>query len=174
MVTSFATGLPNAAASGTGTLAGEVCFRASDPANCTATIPGGSLTDPFLIAASPDGKSIYVADASANALASFSRNLTTGVLTQQSNVSALASTFDVVVSPNNFVYVANTSNVISAFIGNASSGALTALPTSPISDTGGPQGIGAHPSGRFLWPLWIKLYDARPGRRALVLYLPDP
>ncbi len=122
------------------------------PAGCVADVGDGiecedgkALDDPRSAAVSPDGKHVYVASWGSDAVAVFSRNATTGELTQLSGIAgcvsedgtggtcadgnALAGASSVAVSPNNKnVYVAsNVSNAVAVFSRNATTGALTQL-----------------------------------------------
>ncbi len=122
------------------------------PAGCVADVGDGiecedgkALDDPKSAAVSPDGKHVYVASSGSNAVAIFSRNATTGELTQLSGIAGCVSedgtggtcadgngligASSVAVSPNNrHVYVAsNVSNAVAVFSRNATTGALTQL-----------------------------------------------
>src|SRR5438552_71409 len=122
------TAVPNAsAAPADGALAFHECFRASDAA-CTPTISGGDLTYPLKAAVSPDGKSVYVSfdPPTATGLGFFSRDISTGALTQQANIAMGGVPFDAVVSPDNkFVFVTVMPNTVKVFDRDTSTGALT-------------------------------------------------
>ena len=116
---------------------------------------GSKLTHPTAIAVSPDGKSVYLVG-STDTLATFDRNTTTGVLTQQTGVAgcvsetgslgncqdgiALEGPGAVVVSGDNkSVYVGSVlSNAVAVFDRNTSSGAVTqkAGTAACVSETG--------------------------------------
>jgi 6-phosphogluconolactonase (cycloisomerase 2 family) len=106
---------------------------------------GKALDDPRSAAVSPDGRHVYVASAGSNAVAVFSRNATTGELTQLSGLAGCVSedgaggsctdgkgligASSVAVSPNSrHVYVASSvSNTVAVFSRNATTGELTQL-----------------------------------------------
>jgi 6-phosphogluconolactonase (cycloisomerase 2 family) len=88
------------------------------------------------VAVSPDGKHVYVAGCIDNAVAIFSRNATTGMLTQVGvvkdgvgGVDGLEGALSVIVSPNGaHVYVASIDeDALACFSRNATTGALTYL-----------------------------------------------
>ncbi|MGZ9154038.1 MAG: beta-propeller fold lactonase family protein, partial [Candidatus Binatia bacterium] len=120
------------------------------PAGCVADVGDGvdcedgkALDDPRSAAVSPDGRHVYVASAGSNAIAAFSRNATTGELTQLSGIAGcvsedgtggtcangkgLVGASSVAVSPNGrHVYVASSvSNAIAVFSRNPTTGELT-------------------------------------------------
>ncbi|MGZ8520823.1 MAG: lactonase family protein, partial [Candidatus Binatia bacterium] len=122
------------------------------PAGCVADVGDGvdcedgkALDDPRSAAVSPDGRHVYVASAGSNAIAAFSRNATTGELTQLSGIAGcvsedgtggtcangkgLVGASSVAVSPNGrHVYVASSvSNAIAVFSRNPTTGELTQL-----------------------------------------------
>ena len=122
------------------------------PAGCVAEVGDGvdcedgkALDDPRSAAVSPDGRHVYVASAGSNAIAAFSRNPTTGELTQLSGTAGcmsedgtggtcadgkgLVGASSMAVSPNSrHVYVASSvSNAIAVFSRNATTGELTQL-----------------------------------------------
>ena len=106
---------------------------------------GKALLSPRTVTVSPDGKNVYVGSNGSDAVAVFSRDLTTGVLTQLSGTAgcvsetgsgglctdgnALLGARGVEVSPDNrHVYVtAQNSNAIVAFSRDRATGALTQL-----------------------------------------------
>jgi DNA-binding beta-propeller fold protein YncE len=120
----------------------------SSGAGCVADVAtpgcatGRALAGPDIVAVSPDGKSVYVGAFKGSALAIFSRNTTTGALTQPTDATgcfveaptagcatalALANPEGIAVSGNGAsVYVAAPgSGAVDAFTRNASTGALT-------------------------------------------------
>ncbi len=138
----------------TGLLHKEGCItHESSLAGCS-TVEAKGLNVPYGIAASPDGKSVYVASYSDEAVAEFERNTSTGKLTQlgsgnnciTSGTKALTGcetegafglerAIGVVVSPDGKnVYIAagatNGEGAVVAFERNTSTGALTQLPGS--------------------------------------------
>lgn len=103
---------------------------------------GRALAGPDIVAVSPDGKSVYVGAFKGSGLAVFSRNTTTGALTQPTDTTgcivetpttgcttalALANPEGITVSGNGAnVYVAAPgSSAVDAFTRNTSTGALT-------------------------------------------------
>ena len=134
----------------TGLLTEMGCVSREDP-ECASNKAGG-LNSPYGIAISPDGKNVYVASYSDEAVAEFSRNTSTGVLTQLSGGNncitsgskgltgcetegalGLERAVGVGVSPDGKnVYVAAGATVgegaVVAFERNTSTGALTQLP----------------------------------------------
>jgi DNA-binding beta-propeller fold protein YncE len=117
---------------------------------------GRALISAQSVAISPDGKNVYVASPSSDAVAVFSRNLTTGVLTQLASTAgcvsetgsgpcadgrALDGANAVAVSPDGKnVYVASTaSDAVARFNRNATTGTLTqpaAATAGCVSETG--------------------------------------
>ena len=117
---------------------------------------GRALANALSVAVSPDGKHLYVASRNSNAVAVFSRNVTTGELTQLSGAAGcIAETGDgvtctdgkaivgprvVTVSPDGkSVYVGSRdSNGVAIFSRNTTTGALTQLSGTAgcVSETG--------------------------------------
>ena len=110
----------------TGTLASLDVERSTD-ANLAA------LTGPRGIAVAPDGRHVYVAAATGNAVVAFTRNLTTGALTWASTVvdgggvNGLAGARAVVVSPDgrHVVAAGESDNGVAVFSRDVTTGALT-------------------------------------------------
>ena len=109
--------------------------------SCTV---GRGLDGAGWVAISPDGNHVYVAAFDGSFVAAFSRNATTGVLTQLSGTAGciaengdgvscadgrgLAGAVAVVVSPDgNNVYVASRNNTVAIFSRNTTTGVLTQL-----------------------------------------------
>ena len=97
----------------------------SHPGSATPCAYGHALHDPFGLAVSPDGKSVYVASIGDHAVARFNRNTTTGAISQPAGAAGCISdynpyvdcaaghglygAFDVAVSPDaKSVYVASS------------------------------------------------------------------
>jgi DNA-binding beta-propeller fold protein YncE len=116
---------------------------------------GRALSAPHSVAASPDGKSVYVASFDSSAVTRLDRNATSGAITQPAgtagcisdtgagpcaNGHALVTPYSVTVSPDSrSVYLAsNGSNAVARFIRNATTGALTqpAGTAGCVSETG--------------------------------------
>jgi 6-phosphogluconolactonase (cycloisomerase 2 family) len=109
------------------------------------TTNGKGLDFPWGVAVSPDGKHVYVASLDSDAVAAFSRNATTGALTQlaapndcvsqgglvcgTTSGKGLDGAFPLAMSPDGkHVYVGGyESDAIAAFSRNATTGALTQL-----------------------------------------------
>ncbi len=132
----------------------------ADPNDCISEaggscIDGVGLDGALGIDISPDGLHVYVASSASDAVAEFTRNPTTGVLSQLTDPDdciaetagdcadgvGLDDARSVAVSPDgNFVYVASAgSDAIAAFSRNTSTGELTQLadPDDCIAETGG-------------------------------------
>jgi len=116
---------------------------------------GRGLDGAGWVAISPDGNHVYVAAFDGSTVATFSRNATTGVLTQLSGTAGciaengdgvscadgrgLGGAVAVVVSPDgNNVYVASRNNSVAIFSRNTTTGVLTQLSGTAgcISETG--------------------------------------
>src|SRR5437588_6944871 len=119
------------------------CIANTGDASCT---DGRALDGPQAVAVSPDGRAVYVASEVSDSVAVFTRNTTTGALTQPSGTagcldetgdegcfdgSNIDAPHDAVVSPDSkHVYVAaQTSKAITAYTRNTTTGELTKLVT---------------------------------------------
>ncbi|GAB1645804.1 lactonase family protein [Krasilnikovia sp. MM14-A1259] len=130
------------------------CFSDDGSAGCTMAT---GIVEGQAVAVSPDGKNVYAGSSTSNAVAEFSRNTTTGSLTQLTTTNnkcvsnagitgcttvtgALNGVYDVVVSPDgkNLYAVASRSSTVAAFNRDTSTGALTPLanPNRCLYDTG--------------------------------------
>jgi DNA-binding beta-propeller fold protein YncE len=143
--------------------ASGVLTQAAGPAGCItergsggACTDGRALEDPVAIAVSPDNKSVYVVSNSSDGVAVFSRNTTTGTLTQLAGVAGcvtdsgtgascvdgrrLANAIAVAVSSDNKnVYVLSAlDDGVAVFSRNTTSGAITQLTLTAgcITETG--------------------------------------
>jgi DNA-binding beta-propeller fold protein YncE len=133
-------------------LSGGCVSETGSGADCA---DGKALDGAFSVAASPDGKNVYVASALANAVAVFARNTTTGELTQLgtygcvsetgsggtcTNGKALKYPTSVAVSADGkSVYVASfNSSAVAVFGRNTTNGRLTQLAGTDgcVSETG--------------------------------------
>jgi DNA-binding beta-propeller fold protein YncE len=110
---------------------------------------GRSVDDPVAVAASADGKSVYVVSASSDGVAALSRNPTTGVLTQAAGVAgcvtergsggtckdgtALDDPTGIAISPDGkSVYVTSQgADGLAVFSRNTTTGELSQLPAGP-------------------------------------------
>ena len=149
----------------TGLLHKEGCItHESSLAGC-ATVEAKGLNVPYGIAVSPDGKSVYVASYSDEAVAEFERNTSNGQLTQLKSgnncitsgtkaltgcetegASGLERAIGIVVSPDNKnVYVAagatNGEGAVVSFERNTSTGALTQLACISTTDAKCAKGV---------------------------------
>jgi 6-phosphogluconolactonase (cycloisomerase 2 family) len=123
------------------------------------TLPGQSTG----ITIDPTGKFLYASlfNATTPDILTYSLNTTSGALTQiatqgidgnQGEALAIASGSKAVVFTPKFAYVTNsTDKTISEYTINDSTGALTAISGSPLSDTNGPVAVAATPSGAFVY-----------------------
>lgn len=126
----------------TGTLTQVACSAGCSTVNSKNFVTGVS---PWGVTIDPSGKFVYVANDNSNDVSAYTINANTGALTQvacsagcSTTTSISANNFTAGTGPQfvsidpsgKFAYVANySSNTISAYSINASSGALTALPT---------------------------------------------
>ena len=112
-------------------------------------------TRPSAVAVSPNGKYLFVANASTNNVGStslFSINSTTGALTPVtgSPFPGSGAGNGITVDPtSHFVYVASTG--IDAYAINQTTGALTAITGSPYTIPAAANGVTVDPTGRFLY-----------------------
>ena len=109
-------------------------------------------SNPVSLATTPDGNFLYVVIGD-DMVSAFSINAS-GALTQVgSPVATGTDAFFMAVDPlGRFAYVTNTtSNSVSAYTINSSTGALTAVPGSPFASGAEPIGITVDPSGRFVY-----------------------
>ncbi len=128
----------------------------SETGTAGACVDGKALGNPRFVAVSPDGKSVYVASSASDAVAIFSRNATTGALTQLAGTDgcvsetgtagacadgkALDAARHVTVSPDGTTVYATSfhSGAVTVFTRNATTGALTQLAGTAgcVSETG--------------------------------------
>src|ERR1039458_1844994 len=110
-------------------------------------------TGPLSVTVSPDGKSVYVANSSANTVSQFSRN-EEGKLTPLSPATAATGTtpYSVTISPDGkSVYVANFSaNTVSQFSRNEE-GKLTPLSPATAATGTGPPSVTVSPDGKSVY-----------------------
>jgi 6-phosphogluconolactonase (cycloisomerase 2 family) len=116
------------------------------PPSSSECADANGLNTPLSVALSPDGKSLYATSENLDAVSAFSRNTTTGVLTQLSDEAgcvaensasvppcadgeALGSPQSIALSPDGkSLYVASEgSNAVAVFSRNTNTGALTQL-----------------------------------------------
>ncbi len=114
-----------------------------------ATVATGA--EPIAIAVAPDGKSAYVADATAHTISQYSISPATGKLTPMSprTVATGSAPAWIVVAPDcKYAYVLSYSKPILAQYGiNPRTGALSAKPVSTVA-TGGAQSVTIAPDGK--------------------------
>lgn len=123
---------------------------------------------PYGVTVDPTGKFLYASifgdlttSQTAPDVITYSINTTTGALTQlsaqgvggnQGEQLAIAQGTKAVTYTPKFAYVTNElDSTISEYTINDSTGALTAVPGSPVSDTNGPVAVVATPSGAFVY-----------------------
>lgn len=132
------------------------CFSDNGTGSCTAA---AGISEGASVVVSPDGKNVYVGSIANSAVASFSRNATTGALTQlgcHSNATlagctrvtgVIGAVSDLSISPDgkNVYAVGYNSSTIAEFSRNATTGALTLLssPNGCLYDNG----VGTPPAG---------------------------
>jgi 6-phosphogluconolactonase (cycloisomerase 2 family) len=161
------------------------------------TISGSPYTLPAQgnsVTIDPTGKFLYASIAQINStdpipdMITYSINTTSGALTQLSaqgvdanggEALAIASGSKAVVYTPKFAYVTNqTDKTISEWTISDSTGALTAVAGSPVSDTNGPQVIAATPSGTFVYTgnsnNTISEYSVNAKTGALTLVIGSP
>ncbi|MEV4641795.1 hypothetical protein AB0J80_31070 [Actinoplanes sp. NPDC049548] len=118
------------------------CFSDNGTGGCTTA---AGITDDTSVVVSPDGKHVYVGSVAKGAVSAYTRNATTGALTQltsptgcYSNASVpgcttvlgvMGALFDLTVSPDgkHLYAVGYSTHTIAAFSRNATTGALTPL-----------------------------------------------
>src|SRR6266511_874667 len=141
----------------TGALTGQGCIQNFGRTDCGVTAPG--LITANGVAASPDGKSVYVTSLLGDAIVRFDRDTTTGALTGAgciqdvgkadcgTNTQGLHGAYGVAVSPDNkSVYVASAQdNAIVRFDRDTTTGALTGQGC--IADVGDAAGCGTVQQG---------------------------
>ena len=130
--------------------------------------PYTTPAEPFGVTVDPSGKFLYASifgnlttQQTAPNVITYSINTTSGALTQvstqgvagnQGEAMAIAVGTKAVTYTPKFAYVTNqTDSTISEYTINDSTGALTAVSGSPISDPNGPMSIVATPSGAFVY-----------------------
>jgi 6-phosphogluconolactonase len=128
---------------------------AVDPTSFTTAVASGS---PF--AAGPvgtltgaiAGTQLYALDGTNNRVQNYTLNLTTGAPTLGTSIAAgTQPVAALAILGNKFLYVANkSSNNVSAFSIDSSTGALTAIPGSPFSAGTGPASLAFDPVNNFL------------------------
>jgi 6-phosphogluconolactonase (cycloisomerase 2 family) len=147
------------------------------PGTSIGNTPSPGNFGPYGLAASPDGRNVYVADSGDNTLSSFTRDATSGQLTFQAQYvdgstggNDLKGSWIVLASPDGRnVYVASGSgsiinpgdNAITAFVRNPDTGALTLVDRVKEGDTyafgaqfhglQGVYGLAISPDGRFIY-----------------------
>ncbi len=120
---------------GDGSLSGPQCFTLNATASCTTT---PNLDHPRELAASPDGKGVYVASASSNVVAAFLRDTGSGDLSAAGSAAGVSLPVGVTVSPDSkHVYAgAVNSDAVRVYSRNTSTSALTAQGC--LKDVGSP------------------------------------
>jgi 6-phosphogluconolactonase len=109
------------------------------------------------LVADPAGRFLFGLDTVSDAIVVFYVNASTGVLTPVSGSPFPIGPFGVVggmaIDPTGgFLYVATISDGVAAFTVNGSTGAVSSVAESPFADlNGGPFGVVASPSGRFVY-----------------------
>jgi len=117
-------------------------------------VPTG--TSPYAIAPSPDGRYVYVGNEGSNSISGYAVNATTGALTKivgspfAAGTDPQALAFASIPSGGTYLYVANNgSNTLSAYSVDASTGALTPLPTATYVTGSSPAAVSATSYGGF-------------------------
>ncbi|MEV8504730.1 beta-propeller fold lactonase family protein [Actinoplanes sp. NPDC051475] len=136
------------------------CFSDNGTGSCTAA---AGISEGASVVVSPDGKNVYVGSIANSAVASFSRNATTGALTRLAGTTGchsngtlagctkvpgvLGAVSDLSISPDgkNVYAVGYNSSTVAEFSRNATTGALTLLssPNGCLYDNG----VGTPPAG---------------------------
>src|SRR5215813_5056146 len=155
---------------------------------------GRGLNGAGWVAISPDGNHVYVAAFDGSTVAAFSRNASTGVLTQLSGTAGciaengdgvscadgrgLSGAVSLVVSPDgNNVYVASRNNTVAIFSRNTTTGALTQLSGTAgcIAETG--DGVSCADGKGLVNPIQLQLssdgknvYVASAGSSAVAIF----
>jgi YVTN family beta-propeller protein len=130
--------------------------------NLTAVgTPVASAGKPTAVASDLSGRYLYAANETTDNVTAFTINSTSGALTEISG-----SPFSIESNPNGpetgpvaiciepsgrFAYVANSTDSLSAYRINSSSGALTLLTDSPFTTGDNPSSVAVDPTGRFLY-----------------------
>ena len=127
-------------------------------------VPGSPFAtgiQPASVTIHPNGQFAYVANQGSNDVSAYTVNATTGALTPVpgSPFAAGGQPVSVAVSPNGkFAYVANSiadisdqSGNVSAYVVNATTGALTPVPGSPFAAGLQTFAVAIHPSSRFAY-----------------------
>ena len=131
------------------------------------------MNQPLDVAASPDGKNVYVSAGTSNAVTTFTRDPGTGALTYLESdvdgiggVDGIAGTFGLAVSPDgNNVYVAGKNeNSLATFNRDPGTGALTYV--TKLTQGGGVDGLQA-PWGVTVSPDGKNVYVAAQGENAI-------
>jgi 6-phosphogluconolactonase (cycloisomerase 2 family) len=147
-VTDYGNGTYKAVVTGTGLGTAQTIQGSINGVSVTSTPPTITVITPVHRAA-------YVANPSSNAIAMFSIDMATGVLTSLSQASIATGSTPVSVlthSSGRFAYVANTaSNNISMYAINADTSELKPLSPATIATGSGPVSLALDPSGRFLY-----------------------
>ncbi len=143
-------------ATGALTEIGCVTGDATDCSGAGSIQNAEGISNPAALAISPDGSSVYVVDQGDNTITTFTRNASSGLLTEQ-NGSCYTSTgtpgctsdpgiqdsYGVVVSPDgkNVYASAGTGQDVAEFTRNTTTGAITPIPgNNCISDAANPNG----------------------------------
>lgn len=117
------------------------------------TISAG--TNPYDIAISPDGASVYVTNSGSNTISMYSRDTSTGVLSALATptISTGTKPYAIAISPDGTsVYATNfNSSTLSMYSRNIITGALTAMTTPTISTNSGPNSIIISRDGKFVY-----------------------
>ena len=134
------------------------CIAANGAGGCAS---GRGLVSPIHVEVSPDGQHVYVAARDSHAVASFARNVTTGVLTQLPGLAGciaengdgvtcavgagLREAVFVTMSPDgtNLYVASQLSNAVATFARNTLTGGLTQLPgvAGCVSEDGSDDGM---------------------------------
>ena len=152
---------------------GVDAYAINQTTGALAPISGSPYTtpaEPFGVTVDPSGKFLYASifgnlttTQTSPDVITYSINTTTGALTQistqgvpgnQGELLAIAIGTKAVTYTPKFAYVTNQiDKTISEYTINDTTGALTAVSGSPISDQNGPYGVVATPSGAFVYTI---------------------